>query len=92
MFYFVLIILYGSSQLLVRAWAELYVSTSGMGLGRALHLNLWYGLGPSFMSRPLVWAWAELYISTSGMGLDRAQSTPFIERNGLSFLWAYFIF
>ena len=46
-FYFVLIILYGSSQLLVWAWAELDLSTSGMGLGRAQTLNFWYGLGPS---------------------------------------------
>ena len=36
-------------QPLVRAWAELYVSTSGMGLGRALCLNFWYGFGPSFI-------------------------------------------
>ena len=48
------------------------IPTSGMGLGRALCLNLWYVLGPSFTSQPLVWAWAKLYVSTSGIGLGRA--------------------
>ena len=50
-------------------WAELYVSTSGMGLGRALCLNFWYGLGPSFMSQLLVWVWTELNLPLSQKGM-----------------------
>ena len=61
-FYFVPVIFYGSSQLLVWAWAELYVSTSGMGLGRVLCLNFWYGLELSLINPFYKKGWAILYV------------------------------
>ena len=46
------------------------IPTSGMGLSRTLCFDLWYGLGPSFMSQLLVWAWTELNLPLlqKGMG------------------------
>ena len=41
---------------LIWAQAELCILTSGLGFDRALYLELWYGLGPSFMPQLLVWA------------------------------------
>ena len=46
------------------------IPNSGMGLGWTLCFDLWYGLGPSFISQLLVWAWAELNqpLLQKGMG------------------------
>ena len=47
---------------LVWAWAELYVPTSGMGLGRALCPNFWYGLGPNLIYPFYKKGWAILFV------------------------------
>ena len=68
-FYFVLIILYGSSQLLVWLGPSFMFWPLVWALGRALCVNFWYGLGPSFMSQLLVWAWTELNLPLSQKGM-----------------------
>ena len=63
-FYFVLIILYGSSQLLVWAWAELNLSTSGMGLDRAQPVSLF------------VREWATLFVGLSHILISPSPIAP----------------
>ena len=75
-FYFVSIILYGSSQLLVWAWAEFYVSSSGMDLGRALCLNFWYGLGPSLIYPFYKKWWAILYVGLFHIAISLPPISP----------------
>jgi hypothetical protein len=65
-----------TSQLLVWAWAELYVSTSGMGSGRALCLNFWYGLGSSFIFPFYKKGWAMLFVGLFHILISPPPITP----------------